>query len=170
MNAFYISLYKCLYHINIIVLTCVQKSIAVGGVEVPIHLIGDAAYPLKKWLMKGFTHHRQLTREQHFNYRLRSARMVVENAFGRLKGRWRCLAKRNDVDIRLMSDNILVCCILHNVCEIKENYLTEWNICGPCLPAPAPEADQEGLHVPQAGNALRVREAIMTILPARPRE
>ncbi|CAM4635653.1 unnamed protein product [Leuciscus chuanchicus] len=63
-----------------------ENSMTVNDVEVPVHLIGDAAYPLKNWLMKGFTNHHALTPQQrHFNYRLSSARMVVENAFGRLK-------------------------------------------------------------------------------------
>uniref|UniRef100_A0A1A8KU29 DDE Tnp4 domain-containing protein n=1 Tax=Nothobranchius kuhntae TaxID=321403 RepID=A0A1A8KU29_NOTKU len=92
----------------------------ISGVEVPVHLIGNAAYPLKKWLMKGFTQHHRLTPEQStFNYHLSSARMVVENAFGRLKGRWKCLAKRCDVDIHIMPDIVIACCILHNVCEIN---------------------------------------------------
>ncbi|CAM4299969.1 unnamed protein product [Leuciscus chuanchicus] len=69
-----------------------ENSMTVNDVEVPVHLIADVAYPLKNWLMKGFTNHHALTPQQrHFNYRLSSARMVVENAFGRLKGRWRPL-------------------------------------------------------------------------------
>ncbi|KAJ8384919.1 hypothetical protein AAFF_G00197270 [Aldrovandia affinis] len=92
-----------------------EKSLTVNGVEIPVHLIGDPAYPLKKWLMKGFTSYPHLAQEQrNFNHRLSSARMVVEDAFGRLKGRWRCLLKRNDLDIELMPDIVAACCILHN--------------------------------------------------------
>uniref|UniRef100_A0A3Q2YLC0 Protein ALP1-like n=2 Tax=Hippocampus comes TaxID=109280 RepID=A0A3Q2YLC0_HIPCM len=106
-----------------------EKSTVVDGVEIPVHLIGDAAYPLKKWLMKGFTQHHQLSKEQaHYTNTLSSARMVVENALGRLKGRWRCLMKRNDIDLAAMSNVVAACCILHNVCEIqKDNFLPEWN-------------------------------------------
>lgn len=115
--------------------------------------------------MKGFTHHHRLTPEQNtFNYRLSSARMVVENAFGRLKGRWKCLAKRNDVDISIMPDIVIACCVLHNICEIqKEHYLPEWNIDGPGL-CPLAQPDPQVLHAPPADNAQRVREAIMTML------
>ncbi|XP_026088488.1 protein ALP1-like [Carassius auratus] len=87
-----------------------EKSMVVNGEEVPIHLIGDATYPLKKWLMKGFPNHQNLTLNQsHYNFCLSSARMVVENAFGRLKGLWRCLLKRNDVDINIVSDIVVAC-------------------------------------------------------------
>ncbi|MCJ8730976.1 hypothetical protein PDJAM_G00190580 [Pangasius djambal] len=105
-----------------------EDALTVNGVEIPVHLIGNAAYPLKRWLMKGFTDEHSLTPEQrHFNSQLRSARMVVENAFGRLKGRWRCLLKRNDVDVTFMPDIVTACCILHNVCELnKEDFLPEW--------------------------------------------
>lgn len=99
-----------------------------NGVEIPVHLVGNAAYPLKKWLLKAFTDERRLTPEQRrFNSQLRSARTVVENAFARLKGRWRCLLKRNDVDVTFMPDIVTACCILHNVCELnKEDFLPEW--------------------------------------------
>lgn len=55
--------------------------------------------------------------------------MAVENAIGRLKGRWRCLMKRNDVDLKIMPNVIATCCIPHNICEIqKDNFLPEGNV------------------------------------------
>lgn len=61
--------------------------------------------------------------QKYFNERHSRARMTVECAFGRLKGRWRCLAKRLDVDVSLVPTIISACCTLHNVCEMHgENY------------------------------------------------
>lgn len=54
--------------------------------------------------------------------------MVVENAFGRLKGRWRCLIKRNDSDVELVKSMVVTCCALHNLCESHgEDYQDEWD-------------------------------------------
>ena len=61
------------------------------GVDVPLVMLGDPAYPLVSWLMKPYTlNDHTPADEKHFNYRQSRARMVKENAFGRLKGRWRC--------------------------------------------------------------------------------
>ena len=56
------------------------------GCDIPAFLVGDSGYPLLTWLMKAYAHNTSLTRAQRtYNYRLSRARIVVENAFGRLK-------------------------------------------------------------------------------------
>jgi len=60
----------------------------------------------------------QLTRpQQQYNKVHSSARMAVERAFGKLKGRWRILKSPMEVtDLTTVVDIIDVCCILHNLC------------------------------------------------------
>ena len=95
-----------------------------NGVDVPLYILGDAAYPLLPWLLKPFREGRDLTEAQtNFNYRHSQARMTVERAFGRLKGRWRCLLKRCDAHISYVSSIISACCVLHNYCEMSNE---EW--------------------------------------------
>ncbi|CAC5361764.1 unnamed protein product [Mytilus coruscus] len=91
-------------------------------------IIGDAAYPLMPWLIKPFRDNGALSAEKrYFNYMLSRARMVVENAFGRLKGRWRCLMKRNDSSTLFVPDVAECCCTLHNICETFLNeFPEEW--------------------------------------------
>ncbi|XP_077340561.1 uncharacterized protein LOC143984121 [Lithobates pipiens] len=56
------------------------------------------------------------------------ARVGVENAFKRHKGRWWCLMKRNDSDFKLAKSMVLACCALHNLCESHgEDFHQDWN-------------------------------------------
>ena len=98
------------------------------GEEVPLLVLGDPVYPLLPWLMKAFPNNGSLSSQQKmFNYRLSKARVVVEHAYGRLKGRWRCLLKRNDVLIRDVPKLVAACCVLHNICEIHgESFDEDW--------------------------------------------
>ena len=62
--------------------------------------------------MKSFPDCGRLTQEKRkFNYRLSKARVVVENAYGRLKGRWRVLMKRIDLRLEDVSDIVAACCL-----------------------------------------------------------
>ncbi len=103
-----------------------QNKVNIAGCDVGHFLIGDPAYPLQNWLMKPFSDTGRLTpQQQTYNYRLSSARYVVEMSFGRLKGRWRCLLKRNDCNLDLVKKMVLTCCVLHNICEEHGDGFTE---------------------------------------------
>ena len=82
-------------------------------------LLADSAYPLMNWVVKPCNADTgNLTREERtFNYRLSRARMVTENAYWRLKGRWRIPLKRNDTRIHKLQNVVTACCVLHNLCE-----------------------------------------------------
>jgi hypothetical protein len=62
-----------------------------GNTDVPLCILADPAYPLMDWVMKPYPGTALDEERSHYNYRQSRARMTIENAFGRLKGRWRCL-------------------------------------------------------------------------------
>ena len=67
--------------------------------------------------------------QKNFNYRQSRARMVVENAFGRLKGRWRCLLKWMDFALENVPNIVAACIILHNLCEMYgDHFQSEWEV------------------------------------------
>ncbi|KAM9620008.1 uncharacterized protein ACIBXB_019781 [Morphnus guianensis] len=121
-------------------------------------LLGDATYPLQDWILKPYQEDENLTQRQlQFNYRLKRAHSVIENAFLRLKARWQILLKCDDCSLELLPTLVLACCILHNVCEAHDNpFNEEWlegteptELPKPCQPAPAAMED---------GRAEQVRE------------
>ncbi|KAI1898755.1 hypothetical protein AGOR_G00075640 [Albula goreensis] len=102
----------------------------IGGQDVGYYILGDAAYPLQSWLLKPYQDTGRLTAEkEQYNVTTSRARAIVEHSFGRLKGRWRCLLKRNDCDLELVKDMVETCCVLHNLCELnREEFSTDWNV------------------------------------------
>ena len=96
-----------------------SKRKKINNINIPLVPVADAAYPLRPWVMRPYQDAGNLSAERlHFNYRISHAWMVVENAFGRLKGRWRCLLKQNEAGMEKMNSVVATCCMLHNICEI----------------------------------------------------
>lgn len=87
------------------------------------HLIGDAAYDIHPHLMIPYRNNGHLTnRQKNFNYCLSSTRMAIERAIGHLKIRFRILLDCLPLtDVKKIPEFILACCVLHNVCILKDD-------------------------------------------------
>ena len=91
-----------------------------------LYLLGDAAYPASPSLVKGFVGSGLSKKQDHFNWKLSGARMTVERAFGRLKGRWKILQKPIALStLKGSVEYIGACCVLHNLCELNSTHFKE---------------------------------------------
>ena len=91
------------------------ESLVPGEQEVSYFIIGDDAFALNTYMMKPYSK-RDLTRpERIFNYRLSRARRIVENAFGILACRFRCILGTMQMEPKTVESVVLACCCLHNL-------------------------------------------------------
>ncbi len=103
----------------------INKQILTGPIfyinnETPIkpYLVGDAAYPQADWLIKPFSYEKDMRpRQKTFNLALSQARVSIERAFGVLKGRWRLLLGKLELEPSYASDVAIACTVLHNICQ-----------------------------------------------------
>ncbi|KAL4334332.1 hypothetical protein GQ457_07G045250 [Hibiscus cannabinus] len=91
-----------------------------GGLLKGVWIVGSSGYPLMDWVLVPYTQ-QHLTWTQHaFNEKIGEIQKVAKEAFGRLKGRWGCLQKRTEVKLQDLPVVLGACCVLHNICEIRE--------------------------------------------------
>ena len=91
----------------------------IDGLSVRPLLLSDSAYATTLWQVRPFFFKLNLTeRKKPFNKHLSSARVIMEQAFGVLKGRFRILLKRMDMGIENTVKTIITC-VLHNICQLR---------------------------------------------------
>ena len=95
---------------------------------VPVCILGDAAYPLYPYLMKEFPGGGVTIQEKFFSYRLCSARVAIECAFGRLKARFGILRREMDISFPYLQEVVHSCFILNNYCELQKEHLKEQTV------------------------------------------
>lgn len=90
-----------------------------GGLMKGVWIVGSSGYPLMDWVLVPYTQ-QHLTWTQHaFNEKIGEIQKVSKDAFARLKGRWCCLQKRTEVKLQDLPVVLGACCVLHNICELR---------------------------------------------------
>ncbi|KAI8022049.1 Protein ALP1-like [Camellia lanceoleosa] len=93
------------------------------GLLKDVLIAGNSGYPLMDWVLVPYTH-KNLTWAQHaFNEKIGEVHGVAKEAFGRLKGRWTCLQKRTEVKLQDLPVVLGACCVLHNICEMRNEIM-----------------------------------------------
>ena len=88
--------------------------------QIPYFFVGDAAFPLKTYMLRPFPGKYLPDNKCFFNYRLSRARRVIENAFGILATKFRIFRRA----IIAKPDKVMkitqAACALHNYIKISE--------------------------------------------------
>ncbi|KAL5572429.1 hypothetical protein UlMin_022026 [Ulmus minor] len=85
-----------------------------------VRIVGNSGFPLLDWVLVPYTR-QNLTWTQHaFNEKIGDVQNVAKEAFARLKGRWSCLQKRTEVKLQDLPVVLGACCVLHNICQMRD--------------------------------------------------
>lgn len=93
-----------------------------GPASIPYFMLGNAAYPLKLYLMTPFS--RALTHQQQiYNYRHNRVRRCIECTSGVLASRWRVLKTTIATDLETTGNIVLAAVALHNAVITLEGHI-----------------------------------------------
>lgn len=88
-----------------------------------VWIVGGSGHPLMDWILVPYTQ-QHLTWTQHaFNEKIGVVQKIAKDSFARLKGRWGCLQKRTEVKLQDLPVVLGACCVLHNICEMRNEQL-----------------------------------------------
>ncbi|KAK7354627.1 hypothetical protein VNO80_20092 [Phaseolus coccineus] len=92
-----------------------------------VWIVGNSGHPLMDWVLVPYTHP-NLTWTQHaFNEKIEEIQGTAKQAFAKLKARWGCLQKRTEVKLQDLPVVLGACCVLHNICEMRNEQMdSEW--------------------------------------------
>ena len=99
-----------------------DKHIVLGDFgTVPLATVGDNVFSKFAWVLKAYDDKTKDPQQRYFNKRMRSARIVTENAYGMLEDRWRILYRKTDMRNFNLRYVVMVCIKLHNLCIEHNN-------------------------------------------------
>lgn len=113
----------------------------------PYFLVADQAFPLHKNIMRPYAGTNLSEQKKVFNYRLSRARRTIENTFGILTQRWRCMNRKIVADVDTCEKIIKACVILHNFIQTEEESVP-LNQRHYCPPGYLDEEDTNGALIP----------------------
>lgn len=88
------------------------------------HIIGDAAYPLRQYLLTPYRDYGNLTNEQIiYNKKFCATRVKIENTFGLFKSRFLQLLHLDFHKVDKCAQFIISCCVLHNICIDNNDFV-----------------------------------------------
>ncbi|KAK8597789.1 hypothetical protein V6N13_095187 [Hibiscus sabdariffa] len=84
-----------------------------------VWVVGNKGYPLMDCVLVPYGHQNLTWAKHGFNEKIGEIEKVAKDAFARLKGRWSCLQKRTEVKLQDLPIVLGACCVLHNICEMR---------------------------------------------------
>ena len=122
---------------------------AVRGIssQIPYFFVGDAAFPLKTYMLRPYPGRYLSESRRIFNYRLSRARRIIENTFGIMATKFRIFRRPIIANPDKVTNITKAACSLHNYLKISEACNTTSSQPS-CPPGYIDHEDRDGNLVP----------------------